>query len=63
MCAATVKCDHLEYYLTCARVRTYKVIMCIYGVPKMYGLEHTKPLFNEHQILSLENMYYYHTFM
>ena len=26
-------------------------------------LEHTKPLFNKHNILSLENLYKYHSFM
>ena len=31
--------------------------------PKMFTLEHTKPLFNEYDLLSLENLYTYHTFM
>ena len=30
---------------------------------KNYCLEHTKPLFNEHKILNLENLYFYHMFM
>ena len=48
MCAE-LSYDHPEYYLTCARVRTFNEHM----EPKIYGLEHTKPLFNEHKILSL----------
>ena len=51
--------DHPEYYQTCARTRTFAENMA----PKMYTLEHTKPLFNEHELLSLENLYTYHTFM
>ena len=30
---------------------------------KNHCLEHTKPLFNEQNIMSLENLYRYHTFM
>ena len=51
--------DHAEFYETCARVRTFSDHMA----PKMFTLEHTKPLFNEHEILSLENLHLYHTFM
>ena len=51
--------DHPEYYQTCARARTFAENMA----PKMYTLEHTKPLFNEHELLNLENLYTYHTFM
>lgn len=51
--------DHPEYYETCARTRTFAEHM----TPKMYTLEHTKPIFNEHEILNLENLYTYHTFM
>ena len=29
----------------------------------MFTLEHTNPLFNEYDLLSLENLYTYHTFM
>ena len=32
-------------------------------VGAMHSLQHTKPLFNEHDLLSLENLYTYHTFM
>ena len=45
--------------MTCARFRTYNEHM----EQQIYGLEHTKPLFNEHKILNLENMYYCQTFM
>ena len=31
--------------------------------PKVYTLEHTKPLFKELNILSVEYLYKYHTFM
>ena len=51
--------DHHEYYQTCARTRPFAENMA----PKMHTLEHTKPLFNEHELLSLENLYIYHTFM
>jgi hypothetical protein len=51
--------DHTEYYETCARVRTYEENMA----PKNYCLEHTKPLFNEYDMLSLDNLHKYHTFM
>ena len=51
--------DHPEYYQTCARTRSFAENMA----PKMHTLEHTKPLFNEHELLSLENLYIFHTFM
>ena len=51
--------DHHEFYLTCARARTIDE----HKAPKNYTLEHTKPIFNEHKIMSLKNVYYYHTFM
>ncbi len=51
--------DHVEYYMTCARARTFKMNMA----HKDFRLEHTKPLFNEKNILSLHNLYLYHTFM
>ena len=31
--------------------------------PKNYCLEHTKPIFNEHKILNLSNLYVHQTFM
>ena len=49
--------DCKEYYETCARARTYEQHMA----PKDYTLEHTKPLFNEHKILSLHHIYIYRT--
>ena len=51
--------DHAGYYETCARVRSYKEQMA----PKNYCLEHTKPIFNEHNILNLSNLYVHETFM
>ena len=45
--------DHCEFYETCARARTYKD----HKTPKNYVLEHTKPLFNKHDILALQNVY------
>ena len=51
--------DHKEFYLTCARARTIDQ----HRAEKSYCLEHTKPLFNEHNILTIHNLYLYHTFM
>ena len=51
--------DHPEFYETCARCRTFEENMA----PKNYCLEHTKPIFNEHNILSLNNLHIFHTFM
>ena len=51
--------DHPEFYETCARIRTYQSHMA----PKIYSLEHTKPLFNQNRILNLFNLYIYHTFI
>ena len=51
--------DHPEFYETCARIRTYNEHIA----PKNYVLEHTKPLFNKYNILSLGNLYKYHSFM
>ena len=45
--------DHPEFYETCARTRTYEEHIA----PKNYVLEHTKPLFNKHLLLSLQNLY------
>ena len=42
--------DHAEFYETCARVRTYKEHMAA----RNFCLEHTKPLFNKHGLLSLQ---------
>ena len=51
--------DHAGYYETCARIRTYEE----HKAKKNYCLEHTKPLFNKQKILSLFNLYIYHTFL
>ena len=51
--------DHHEFYLTCARTRSFDEQM----EPRNFCLEHTKPLFNEHDLMNLENLYHYHTFM
>ena len=51
--------DHHEFYLTCARTRSFDEQM----EPRNFCLEHTKPLFNEHNLMNLENLYHYHTFM
>ena len=51
--------DHPGYYETCARVRTYKEHMA----DKIYTLEHTKPLFNEKEILTVHHLYIQHTLL
>ncbi len=51
--------DHSGYYETCARARTYEEHMA----KKNYCLEHTKPLFVEHKILNIQNLYVLHAFM
>ena len=45
--------DHPEYYSTCARIRTYHE----HSAVKNYTLEHTKPLFNKHSLLTFHNQY------
>ena len=45
--------NHPEYYLTCARARTYTE----HTATKNFVLEHTKPLLNENGFLSLGNLY------
>ena len=51
--------DHGEFYKTCARSKTFEEQMS----PKDFCLEHTKPLFAEHKLLTLYNLYYKHTFI
>ena len=51
--------DHTAFYETCARVRTFNEHMA----KKNYQLENTKPIFNEHKILSLHHLYVQHTFI
>ena len=50
--------DHAEFYETCARVQTYKQHMAA----KNFQLEHTKPIFNEKNIVTLHHLYIYHIF-
>ena len=45
--------DHPEYYYTCARAKTFTEHMA----QKEYALEHTKPIFNKHNLLNLHNLY------
>ena len=45
--------DHPEFYLTCARTRTYQQHIA----PKDFTLEHTKPLFTKHSLLTMQNLY------
>ena len=45
--------DHPECYLICARARTYMDHTTL----KNYSLEHTKPIFNKHKLLTLNNLY------
>ena len=49
--------DHLGFYETCARIRTYQE----HTSKRDYSLEHTKAIFNENKILSLQNLYSYHS--
>ena len=49
--------DHAGYYETCPRVRSYQL------APKNYCLEHTKPIFNENNILNVSNLYIHQTFV
>ena len=51
--------DCEEFYLTCARARTYAQ----HRESKSFSLEHTKPIFNENKILAIKNLHLYHTFM
>ena len=51
--------DHAGFYETCARVRTYQEHMA----KKDFQLEHTRPIFNEENILSLQHLYIQHTFV
>ena len=55
----TLNYDHPEFYETCARARTIDDHLA----GKNFALEATKPLFKEHNVLSLKNLHAYHTFM
>ena len=45
--------DHPEYYATCCRTKTYQEHVAL----KDYALDHTKPLFNKHSLLTFHNLY------
>ena len=49
----TYSFDHPEYYYSCARTKTYNEHMA----PKDFELEHTKPLFIKHNLLTVHNLY------
>ena len=51
--------DHSGFYETCARARTFEQNTS----KKIFCLEHTKPIFNNHSILTIYNLYTYHTFL
>ena len=51
------KSSYLNKFKTCARSRPFN--NQILGAP-FYIKEHTKPLFKENMILSIQNLYYYH---
>ena len=51
---------YLEKLKTCARARPYPLQAL---TDEFYQLEHTKPLFKNKNILTLQNLYTYHTFM
>ena len=51
--------DHQEYYMTCARARTYTD----HKAPKNFVLEHTKQIFNKNDLLILKNIYRYFSFL
>ena len=54
-----VSFDHSEFYETCARIRPYQEHI----KSKDYCLEHTKPLFNELKLLTVQNLYTKSIFM
>ena len=45
--------DHPEYYAICCRTKSYQEHVAL----KNYALEQTKPLFNKHNLLTLDNLY------
>ena len=51
--------DHSGYYETCARARTFEE----HTSKKNFCLKHTKPLFNKNKLLSVYNLYTYHTLL
>ena len=55
----SIQKKYYGFYATCARVRTYQQ----HTFPRNFCLEHTKPLFKKHSIMTIQNMYVYHTFL
>ena len=51
---------YFEKFETCARARPYPLQTL---TDEFYQLEHSKPLFKDKNILALQNLYTYHTFM
>ena len=51
--------DHDEYNKTCARSKTFQEHISPYD----FCLEHTKPLFKDHKLLTIHCLYYKHTFI
>ena len=51
--------DHVEYYQTCARARTYQQ----HKTKKNFLPGHTKHTFNDSDLLSLHHLYIYHSFL
>ena len=51
--------DHSEFYETCARAKTFKQ----HKEGKDFSLEHTKPLFNDNELLTIHNLYNKHIFV
>ena len=45
--------DHAAFYKTCARARSFEE----HKAPKNFALEHTKPLFKEHRLLTVHNLH------
>ena len=54
------KKSYLEKFETCARARPFPLQKL---TQDFYELEHSKPLFKDRNILSIQNLYTYHTFM
>ena len=54
------KAAYLNKFKTCVRTRTYDSQKL---GPEFYIKEHTKPLFNRHEILITQHLYHYHTIL
>ena len=51
--------EHVGYYKTCARTRTYQEHISPYD----FSLEHTRLLLTEHKLLTVHNLYHKHVFV